>query len=317
MSPAFKDPPPDPLLFIGGAMRSGTTWLRNMLDAHPLLALPNESFFIRNVWKELVRREAVDDTVLAWRLIREARFFKQWGLDPAEAELVLAQHPPHCYADLIRALFAAYAHREGKPFSADKTPNHAYCFEWYAEHFPGSRFVHVLRDPRAACMSLAVQPWHRGGLQSAAQAWAATVRRARQAQAVLGDRFLEVRYEDLVRRPDEELERLCSFAGLPFVDEMLSYPTKARLLLDRHHRMSRLAPRMGLRQWEEELRPDDIALIELIARVPMIHAGYEPVSPPAPRRLRLRCRCTRWWRRRQNRATDWMNAQRAFLQWSA
>ena len=47
---------PDPVLFVGGVERSGTTLLRNMLDAHPLLALPDESYFIRNVYKELCRR---------------------------------------------------------------------------------------------------------------------------------------------------------------------------------------------------------------------------------------------------------------------
>jgi hypothetical protein len=285
--------------------------LRNMLAAHPLLAVPDESPFIRDVYEELDRGGRIHDLATAWALIRRARFFRQWGLDPAVVERLLAARPAHCYADLIRTLFAAYAESEGKPLTADKTPSHAYCFEWYAENFPESRFVHVLRDPRAVCMSLAVQPWHRDGIEGAAQMWVRTVERAREAGRMLDGRFLEIRYEDLIARPLDELERLCTFAGLPFTNEMLSYPATARLLPDRHHSKSRTLPRHGLRPWEHELDPDDIRLIELIASVPMTEAGYAPISTSAPPRIRLRSRRARLKRRARHGTSRWLH-RRAF-----
>jgi hypothetical protein len=302
----------DPLLFVGGAPRSGTTLLRNMLAAHPQLAVPDESPFIYNVYKELVRRRAADDTDLAWRLIRQARFFKQWQLHPARVEEVLARVPPRTYADVIRALFAAYALQRGRPSTADKTPHHALWFDWSAIQFPRTRFVHLVRDPREVCMALAVQPWHRGGIEAAAHDWVRTVRRARQAQAVLGDRFLELRFQELVARPAQELQRLCAFAGLPFAAEMLSYPSTGQPLRDPHHASSRRRPQPRLRRWQADLDPADIQLIELIAGQTMIAAGYEPIGRSPSLRTRLRRRrsqCRRWadqrarvWLRSRNRA---------------
>ena len=272
---------------------SWTVYGKNMLDAHPLLSLPDESYFIRNVHKELRRRGQTDNLSLAWRLIREHRFFKQWELDPVMVERAIARWPPQTYADLIRVLFAAHAERDGKPLSADKTPSHAYCFDWYAEHFPESRFVHLLRDPREVCMALSVQPWYRGGLAEAAEKWSVTVRRARAAAAALGGRYLEVRYERLIADPESELRRLCEFAGLPFAHQMLAYPALTRPHPARHFAMSRTPPRVGVRHWRSELDDDDVAMIELIAGHAMTEAGYERVTTRTPPRLRLRYRLER------------------------
>jgi hypothetical protein len=280
--------PPDPVVFVGGVERSGTTLLRNMLDAHPFLALPDESYFIRNAYKELRRRGKEDDLSLAWRLIQNDRFFKQWELAPALVERVIDRSAPQTYADLIRVLFAAYAEREEKPLSADKTPSHAYCFDWYADHFPDSRFVHVLRDPREVCMALAVQPWYRGGLAGAAGKWATTVRRARAAGASLGERYLEVRYERLIADPEATLREVCELARIPFAQQMLAYPALTRPHAARHFAMSRTPPRVGVRRWRDELNPADVALIELIAGGVMAEAGYETLATKAPLRLHIR-----------------------------
>lgn len=274
--------PSDPVLFIGGVPRSGTTLLRNMVAAHPLLAVPDESYFIRNVHKELVRRGRPDDLELAWRLIREERFFKQWGIGSDPVEAVLAAHPPASYPDLIRALFAAHAAARGRPLSADKTPSSAYCFDWYAPRFPGSRFAHIVRDPREVCMSLAVQPWQRGGIAQAAQDWVTIVRRARRNASALGDRYVEIRYEELVAEPAAVLRRLCTFAQIPFMDEMLTYPSSDVLLPDRHHVRSRDEPRSALRSWSDELSRDDVDLIELFAGDLMDQLGYRRAGRTPP-----------------------------------
>src|SRR3954462_3404513 len=135
-----------------------------MLTAHPALAVPDESPFVHTIRRRLEREVRNGDMAQAWRLIRATDRFKLWNLDPELVEAVLAERPARSYPDLVRALFAAYARSRGKVHSADKTTGNALAFEWLAEHFPGSRFVHVVRDPREVCMSLAVQWWNRDGL---------------------------------------------------------------------------------------------------------------------------------------------------------
>lgn len=266
---------PDPIVIVGGAERSGTTLLRNMLNAHPGLAIPDESPFVYETYRLLAKRGQLDDLDLAWRLIRESDRFGQWGMPSAEVEQLLSDHPPTGYADLVRALFAAYARWRGKPHSGDKTTRNARRFTWLAAHFPASRLVHLLRDPREVCMSRVVQIFNTGGLPGAALHWRAHVAAARAASDVLGDRMLEVRYEELVRAPREQLERLCAFIGIPFDDSMLSH-SKSSEAIPRHNVGVHASQpvEVGLRRWREELSIDDVSVIEFIAAGLMEEVGY-------------------------------------------
>jgi hypothetical protein len=49
------------LFFVGGAPRSGTTWLQQLLDSHPEVSCRGEGLF----WKTFA--EPLDDIVAKWR----------------------------------------------------------------------------------------------------------------------------------------------------------------------------------------------------------------------------------------------------------
>jgi hypothetical protein len=205
--------PPDPLVFVGGSERSGTTLLRNMLTAHPELSIPNESPFTFRTYRDMARRGQEGDVALAWQLLQETSRFKQWRLPVEEVEAMLREHPPGSYADLIRSIFAAYARWRGKPHAGDKTTANALWFPWLAEQFPASRFVHVLRYPRVVCMSRAVQIFNSGGIVGAAEHWRSPVAAAREAMPALGDRILEIRYEQLIAAPESSSSGWASSSG--------------------------------------------------------------------------------------------------------
>lgn len=305
VAPAAGSALPDPVLFVGGAPRSGTTLLRNMLAAHPLIAVPDESYFIHDLRRDLAGQGRLDDVGLAWELIREHRFFKGWGLGADAVERVLATHPPTSYADLLRAMFAAYAASQGKPLSADKTPANSQAFVWLAALFPTSRMLHLVRDPREVCMSLALKPWNPWGMSGAADEWAKHVGPALAEVDALGDRALEVRYEQLVSEPEAELERICDFAGVPFDRVMLGYAGRADVLPGLHHARAREAPVRGARRWEGELSDNDLAVIEAFSGDLMDRIGYARATHVAALRgvaLVGRHRAIEivdWWVRRQ------------------
>jgi Sulfotransferase family len=267
--------PPDPLVFVGGSERSGTTLLRNMLTAHPELSIPNESPFTFRTYRDMARRGQEGDVALAWQLLQETSRFKQWRLPVEEVEAMLREHPPGSYADLIRSIFAAYARWRGKPHAGDKTTANALWFPWLAEQFPASRFVHVLRDPREVCMSRAVQIFNRGGIVGAAEHWRSHVAAAREAMPALGDRILEIRYEQLIAAPEEQLERLGKFLGIGFDPAMLQYG-RAPDVLPQHGQdvHAREPVQTELRRWRTELARDDVSVIESIAGELMDDVGY-------------------------------------------
>ncbi|MBO0731612.1 MAG: sulfotransferase, partial [Acidimicrobiaceae bacterium] len=277
-TPSVRDlQPRDPLLLVSGGPRSGTTMLRNMLAAHPLLAAPlDEGFFVTQVFGEMKLAHRTDDVAWAWELTKAHRFFQAWDLDTEALDAVIAERPPASYADLLRVLFAALAAREHKPFSMDKCTAYSLHWEWLAEQFPTTRFALIVRDPREVCMSQAVQYFSHGGVAGAAWWWLFHVMGTKKVAAALGDRWLEIRYEDLVADPVKQLDALCRHAGIEFDEAMLRYPDAGSKPVSVLHHAASQAPRQDLRSWRGALSHDDLVTIERITGPVMTRFGYEP-----------------------------------------
>ncbi len=279
----------DPVVMVGGSPRSGTTLLRNMLTSHPQLAVPNESRFIASVYRVLLEQGRTGDMPLAWSLVRDHASFQFWQLDRAALREVVASEAPASYADLVRALYAAYAMSHGKPRAADKTPANAYRFPLLASMFPGSGFVHLVRDPREVSMSLSLQPWQVGGIGRAARLWRTWVRAAHAAGRQLDGSFIEVRYEDVVAQPERELRRVCELGKIDFDPAMLDYTAERTLKSGSQFSRSRERIQRNARRWQDEMSLDDIAVVELVAGDLMDRLGYERVvDRPRPRALARR-----------------------------
>jgi hypothetical protein len=284
-------------VFVVGCARSGTTMLRAMLDAHPELAIPPESHFITAMWQ--VRRRyghpgPVNAEHMAADIVGTYRF-GEWGI-PAAAVIdrVRALVRPG-FADVLDGVFRAYADEHGKHRWGDKTPNYSLDVGLLAELFPAARFVHLVRDGRNVALSLLQVPWWPNTLVEAAQVWSHWTAEARAAGRSLGsDRYLEVRYEDLVADSTLELTKICGFLGLTYRDEMLSYPTRgAGNGTPAYHRNAQRAPVTGLRDWSRDMSKQDLALFEAIAGPQIRAMGYDPAFEHLPAGIRLRAGAAR------------------------
>jgi hypothetical protein len=83
---------------------------------------------------------------------------------------------------------------------------------------PDALFVHIVRDGRDVALSLDKLGWSRplpwdrnGGLVAAALQWQWMLRKGRGSAPALGGDYTEVRFEDLVRSPQETLATLGRF----------------------------------------------------------------------------------------------------------
>lgn len=279
-------------LFVVGCARSGTTMLRAMLDAHPSLAIPPESHFIAPMWKVRRRYErngSVDAARMTADIVRGHRF-REWGIDAEVVRRRVNELRSPSFAGVIDAVFTAYAAEKGKHRWGDKTPNYALDVATLAGIFPAARFVHLVRDGRDVALSLLQMPWWPRTLPEAARVWSHWTRTARAEGRALGDdRYLEVRYEELVDRPERELRRICELAGLDYTPEMLSYPERAsRNGVPAYHRHAQAAPVKGLRDWSRDMTKDDLALFEAIAGDQIRAMGYELAFDRLPRGARMR-----------------------------
>jgi hypothetical protein len=206
------------LFFVGGAPRSGTTWLQSMLDAHPDVSCRGEGLFRNDLAAPLERLMA--DRTRALQAKNTSVFQHDAGYplpEPDHAEFLLG----------AAILLALHQQSGGKPCRAigEKTPENVFFFPRLKRLFPTAKLICIARDPRDVLASA----WHffhqatphpdpvaakiaflRGAFPSIAEGARSMLALARQHPA---DCTI-VTYEALRHAPAPELARLFRFLGV-------------------------------------------------------------------------------------------------------
>jgi hypothetical protein len=137
-----------PAVIVLGVSRSGTSLLRHMLDHHPELAKPGESYFIPGLWDRYRRRRDTDALLADLGCVPRLH---EWGV---RMEDVRRRLPGRAgFADVIHAIYAGYAEARGKRRFGDRTPLYMQHLEVLEQAFPQARYVHIVRDGRDAALS--------------------------------------------------------------------------------------------------------------------------------------------------------------------
>ncbi len=186
------------MIFNVGARRSGTYWLQRIVCAHPSVAeVPSETYVFSHGIAPLMER-----------FQHEERGSQEVGRVYADRERLLA-----AIRGLCDTVFGEFA-QAGERHVAERTPWHVHHLPLIAEVYADARFVHIVRDGRDVVRSVVAQPWPPHTVPEAAEEWRAAVEAGRAAAPLLGDRLLEVRYEDLLADPVPAIERLYTHLGL-------------------------------------------------------------------------------------------------------
>jgi hypothetical protein len=269
-----------------------------MLDNHPDLAVPHEPRFIPDLWRRRARYgrdDRIEHPDIFLRDLGSLSRFHRWKLPVSAVRTELEQFPSPTFGDAIEAVFMAHARRAGKPRWAGKAPQYVDDIPLLARMFPGAVFVHLIRDGRDVALStLALEHMHRHAA-TVAHVWARSVGRARMAGSRLGpNRYLEVRYEELVEDPEPSMRRVCALVDLSFEESMLHHVVRDRFedSIDKQMHGTLALPRTkGLRDWRRDMAPSEVEEFEAIASKELIDSGYELASTP-----KLRTKLLAWYR---------------------
>lgn len=220
----------DPVVFIGGCGRSGTTLLRVMLNAHSGLYAGPEF----NVHVNLLDR--LHDK-FRWLPKKAYLLYDQRIVETVADKFSLStdlvkqfRKESSCLPTFMHRVLSAAA---GDALWVEKTPKNATILPYLFSHFPNMKFIHVIRDGRDVACSLRNHPryMYEDGkkietninkpISKCISRWVHDVRAARKWKD--DARYMEIRYRDLVEKPEEVLGRVCDFLGIPFEEGMLSY----------------------------------------------------------------------------------------------
>ena len=224
--PAFYERP----IFVVGHRKTGTTLVQELLDGHAQLAvLPGESNHFNTFLSQFGRMpERIPAEAQRWWLLR---LVTPSGIPPFWA---LGKEPDSYAAFTARLLGLAAANpgRDVLGMAAvalvngdrtawvEKTPGHEHRVEQILEAYPEARFVHVVRDPRSVAAAI-VRLDRATGQRTDIVDVGLTIRRSFEA-ARPGERYLVVRYEDLVGEPQVVMRRVAGFAGIDWSESLLT-----------------------------------------------------------------------------------------------
>ena len=318
--------------FMVGMPRSGTTMLRELLNNSPDIWISSaEGHFIAYYARRIGRYRDLTDWRNFERLaatVRRSRAFAAWaarGVHIESREWYEAcggYEWPAILDALYRLVHQQELSGEGRAWAdilwGDKTPVHLTMIPELATMFPEARFIHIVRDVRDCCLS-AQRAWGRHPLRTAQQ-WAERVPAARKAGEMLGpERYCEVRYEDVLRDPCRELERLFGFLGVA------SPGTAGELFRGASSGGGAAGQRRVVAEnaykWKSAMPASLQRSVESIAGGALSERGYERVHPDVvpthvtwPRMAFYRLRdfgC--WWRYVRNRMGGWLKALKFVL----
>jgi Sulfotransferase family len=285
----------NPYVFIVGCPRSGTTLLQRMLDAHPHLAIIDETRWIDRWCRD--RKGVMADGFVTGELISKLLAFPrfaQLGLGRDELESLLERDHRLSYPRFVSELFDLYGRSRGKSFVGDKTPRYVRSVMPLHELFPRARFVHLIRDGRGT--SLSVVAWRKAAkladtfptwkdhpFATAALWWEWQVRLGREAGTALGpELYVEVRYEALIADGARELASVCDFLNLGFDERMLRFHEgRQRRDSGLSAKSAWLPPTPGLRDWKTQMTAEDVERFEATAGELLDELGY-PRAVPHP-----------------------------------
>lgn len=283
--------PPDNVLpvplFIVGMQRSGTKLLRAFLSNHSKILLTSEEMeFLPYLLPRLPSfgnlREH-DNFLKMYSAVRGFLYFtylseKSRPVLPDlwhQAFVSECEHQPE--TDTHTALFKSLVFVENGMslprddiIWGDKSPSYRNNIPLLKRYFPSARFIHIVRDVRDNAISIK-KGWHKNPLRSA-QRWQDETFGTQKEGARLGDDFIELRFEDLLRQPEIELRRLCLFCEVPFEPHMMQLTETTEDVGSAKEKIGLMQDNFG--KFDTELNTKSLYSIERIAKTQMESYGY-------------------------------------------
>lgn len=242
-------------VIIYGALRSGTTLLKLLFDMHSDIDNPGEFDFLT----DCLRRQDDGEWHVDRDYLKVDRIFVDSGIvlrDDLEG------------LDLVHDMVDQIQSRGDGSIIAINLHRNAWAIDLIC---PGAKIVHIVRDPRDVARSSIGMGWC-GLAYFGVDHWIDTEKAWDQiVSGLAAERWLELRYEDLVRAPEKTLQGVCAFMGQTFEPDML-----------RFHETSTYQPIDGAlaEQWRRKASIAELSEVEVKLGPLLTQKGYERSDAP-------------------------------------
>jgi len=258
-----------------------------MVGAHPRLAVPLSTTGLWYRYGRLLDHydqlgTAANVELLVQDLLQEERI-RLWDVKLSR-DSVLKGLTPCSYPTVIARFHSLYAQSKGKDLWGNIDIATLDDMDMAASWFPRARFIHIVRDGRDVALSHETMPYGTSNVAECALRWTQRLHTNLKMGAILGpNRYLVVRYEDLVLDTKSALRRMCEFLDLSYSAQMLEYTSMVKQKIPDDRRwlwpaLDQPPVESKVYRWKREMSETKRIVFENTADKMLSKLGYETYS---------------------------------------
>lgn len=216
-------------IIIGGLQRSGTSLIRAVVGSHPDIAIFQWDLPLWIKFYPIYGGGKLSQTK-AKQLIREVlnhHKTKSTNMDFNENYFIkyIEEEQDWSFSEVYQLFLGYYLEQTERKYIGLKTPYNEFHTEAIFKHFPQTKFIHVLRSPLDAAVSLteAKKKWWGGRVNYYAHIyhWQQSAQIAAHNLQAFPNRYFVLKYEDFILNPEQLTHEICDFLEVEYSSKML------------------------------------------------------------------------------------------------
>jgi|GEM_PF-5877429 len=215
------------IIFIIGSPRSGTTMLRDVFSKSPEINVLPETAFYSRIWaarkymghlgRDISRKK------LVWHLLNDCvdSKFQEFQRKKKSLECELIKLESFDHISVFNAVLNTLSSDNHK-FVVEKTPQHIFFIKELSIWYPDAKFIYIVRNPVDVISSYIGRADFSKNHKKIAVEWSEGNRIASLCMNTLGDRIINVKYEDIIESPSSSIKKIFQFIGADFEEAYLN-----------------------------------------------------------------------------------------------
>ena len=272
-----------------GTQRSGSNLLRTMLNQLPEIAAPHPPHILKTfehllpIYGDLndnANFESLVNNVCLWIELNPVT----WQTSKFDRAKIRDRCEENTLIELFYEVYSYYTELQESDYSCCKSMSNVHLYRDLENAGLNPWYIFLHRDGRDVACSFKKAIIGEKHVYHIARQWKSDQEKSLEVeQNIPSDRFINVKYRDLITDPESILKKICSFLNVPFSQSMLDYfHAEESLKTARSGKMwqNLTQPIMAgnYNKYLKELTPEEIRIFEIVAWETLEKLGYTVTS---------------------------------------
>lgn len=277
------------LIQIIGTQRSGSNLLRTMLNQLPEIAAPHPPHILKTFEHLLPIYGDLNDNSNFESLVNDICLWIElnpvtWQTSKFDRIKIRDRCEENSLIELFYKVYSHYAELQHSEYTCCKSMSNVHHYRDLEAAGLNPYYIYLHRDGRDVACSFKKAIVGEKHVYHIARQWKSDQEKSLEVeQSIPSDRFINVKYRDLITDPESILKKICSFLNVPFNQNMLNYFHAEEALKTAKsgkmwQNLSRPIMAGNYNKYLKELTPEEIRIFEIVAGDTLEKLGYTVTS---------------------------------------